>query len=293
MEERIIDKDEARKIKLKRTQEGETDAVDALAEGEDEVEFEFPEDGEYDEDLVGLTPSQLKEELERRERALREAKEECAKLLTEGKALLKKGNFEEAETVFGQATVYDMENVEAMEGLWTARTRDFTTVEPLYDMAIAEELASDEAARKLVCTRLGKQMTAAREEYASEEEKLRPAVEGKQAERREAFVANRKYYLIRFGAALAALVLFLIGVGVSADHILRTQSITPIVLTVVFGVLSFVALVVLFVFSRKLIVAARLCSENEKYSSTEDGQRLAFLQERLYILKEILEGDAE
>ena len=67
MEERLIDKDESRKIKIKHTAEGE-DVVDALApDGEEEaVEeeetdyiVELPEeDEEYDEDLVGLTPSQ-------------------------------------------------------------------------------------------------------------------------------------------------------------------------------------------------------------------------------------------
>ena len=32
MEERILDEDESRSIKLKRTKDGETDAVDALAD---------------------------------------------------------------------------------------------------------------------------------------------------------------------------------------------------------------------------------------------------------------------
>ena len=86
MEERIIDNEREIKIKRKR---GVIDAQDALAEDtevqdeEEEVVLEFP-DGEYDEDLVGLTPAQLKEELARRERAKREALDAQTKLMAEG-----------------------------------------------------------------------------------------------------------------------------------------------------------------------------------------------------------------
>ena len=66
MEERIVDKDDERLIRIRRTKDG-VDAEDALAdEGEEEqtedVVFEIP-DEEFDEDLVGLTPSQLQREL--------------------------------------------------------------------------------------------------------------------------------------------------------------------------------------------------------------------------------------
>ena len=53
MEEKIIDKEIGRKIRVKKTQDGETDIVDdlaetdELAEGEEEYTFELPE---YDED---------------------------------------------------------------------------------------------------------------------------------------------------------------------------------------------------------------------------------------------------
>ena len=93
MEERIIE-DEGRTIKIKRNALGGIeDATDgALPDGEtpegahspeagsenaeDDVEFavDFPEE-EYDEDMVGLTPSQLKRAQEERERARREAEE--------------------------------------------------------------------------------------------------------------------------------------------------------------------------------------------------------------------------
>ena len=101
MEERIIE-DEGRTIKVKRNALGGIeDATDGAADGEtsegasspesreDDVEFavEFPEE-EYDEDMVGLTPSQLKKLQEERERARREAEEARDKLIAEGKKAL-------------------------------------------------------------------------------------------------------------------------------------------------------------------------------------------------------------
>ena len=65
MEERMIDDEEARGIKLKRTQSGETDAVEEGTDEQEEYVFDVPEE-EYDESLVGLTPSQLEQVLEER-----------------------------------------------------------------------------------------------------------------------------------------------------------------------------------------------------------------------------------
>ena len=81
MEERIIE-DEGRTIKVKKNAVGGIeDAVDDTAptegdtqnnasDAEDEVEFavDYP-DEEYDDDMVGLTPTQLKKAQEERERA--------------------------------------------------------------------------------------------------------------------------------------------------------------------------------------------------------------------------------
>lgn len=116
MEERIIE-DEGRTIKVRRNALGGIeDATDgALPEGgaaegasspdagpggtEEDVEFavDFPEE-EYDEDMVGLTPSQLKRAQEERERARREAEEARDKLISEGKKALSSLDYAAAET---------------------------------------------------------------------------------------------------------------------------------------------------------------------------------------------------
>ena len=82
--------------------------------------------------------------------------------------------------------------------------------------------------------------------------------------------------------------LFIIGVCVSAGFILRVQSAVPVALTGAFGVCAFAALVFTVYFMRRSVVAVRLCRENEKLSSTEEGARLAVAEDRLARLTEVL-----
>ncbi|MDE5896474.1 MAG: hypothetical protein K2H43_01525 [Clostridia bacterium] len=295
MEERLIDNE--RGIKIKRKREG-LDAVDALADDgaeeeipEEELVLELPDGEEYDEDLVGLTPSQLKEELARREKAAREARAESEKLALAGAEKLGEENFEEAESLFAQAVTYDPENAEAGKGLWQARTKNFTDGEAFYAGDNAEELAASiEAVRAYVLDRAGERLREERETYRQEEEPLKEKVEESMEFRRGYFRDNRRYYLVRFGIFVGIMLLCLIGAAVSASFLYSTQSITPIVLIGCFGGVAAVMLAVAIVFSRKLLVAHRLCRANENLSSTEDGARLAYLQERLRCLQLVLDG---
>ena len=298
MEERILDDEEARKIRLKRTKDGETDAVEetdepAAEEGEEEFVLEIPESDEYDEDLVGLTPSQLKEELERRERAKKEAQEAAQKLCKEGEELLKQKDFEGAADLYAQAILYDDTNEDAAGGLWLARTKCFEDLEPLYDLDWAEAVEESPLQRKFIVEKAGEALKKAQAEYIKEEKALAPEVEKNLLERREAFGANRKYYKRRLMIFIGLCAAFLIALFISADNILRTQSVLPVVFTAVFGALAFGALVVAIFFMRKVFVASQLCNANERLSSTEEGARLQHLRERLYALECILGTEEE
>ena len=303
MEERIIDRE--REIKIKR-KAGETDAVEEgvdevasegaeEAELEDEVLVELPEeyDENPDEDLVGLTPSQLKAELARRERAAEEARAECDRLLREGEQLLSEEKYAEAESFFVQARVYDPENENAREGLWASRTQGFTEIEPLLTLEIGDELEDAAEDRELLKEKMGASLREAHDRYSTEEGAIAPEIEGKQSERREAFRANRKYYLVRFCIVLAVMALMIIGCAVSAGYIVRTQTNVPIVLTAAFGGCALIVFLVLMIFARKLFVANRLCARNERLSATEEGEKLVQLRTKLYVLGIILKETAE
>ncbi|MDE7158315.1 MAG: hypothetical protein K2N74_01955 [Clostridiales bacterium] len=288
MEERMIDDEELRKVKLKKTKDGETDAVEDDGTDEEYV-FDTPE-GEYDESLVGLTPSQLEKVLEERKKAEEEARGEFANLIASGEAALKENNYEEAEKYFAQADRYVFEDERLPLGLWTARTRGFTEKEPFYKVEQAEAFAKCNAELKAKAREaFGAEFEKERSEAIEEEKELAPHVEEARAARAEAFADNQKYYFIRFVALAAALLFSVIGAALSANFIVRTQSIAPVVCTGVFGVLVVVFLVFSLVFLRSLVVANMLCRKNREEEATEDGARLKALREKIHCLNCVLD----
>ena len=289
MEERMIDDEEARGIKLKRTQSGETDAVEEGTDEQEEYVFDVPEE-EYDESLVGLTPSQLEQVLEERKKAEEEARLEFESHIVAGEAALEKGLYEEAEEFFAKADRYVFVDERVPNGLWVSRTRAFTVKEPFYDLKKAEAFAACPAdLKERAREAFGAEFEKEREEARAEERMLAPRVEAKRAEREEAFAGNRKYYLVRFCAALAVLALMMIGTALSASFIVRTKSIAPVVLTGVFGALALAAVIALLVFFRQLYLALRLCAQNTVEEATEDGARLKALREKIRCLSCVLD----
>lgn len=294
MEERLIDKEDERLIRIKK-KEGETDAEDAtLPEGEgeeEEVLVTLPEEEEeYDEDLVGLTPSELAREKARRQKAEEEARAECGKLTESAEEELARGEFQKAESLFAQAACYGFEEERIAKGLWTARTKNFTTTDPFYDSGNAEEFSAlDDESKKFIREQAGGQLKKEREEIEKEERELAPAVLEKQETRRQAFADNRKYYMLRVLVCLGVFAALLIATGVSAFYIVRTLSNVPVILTGVFGGLSVIAFVVTLVFFLRFTGANKLCRINGRLASTEEGAHLVELREKLECLKLILE----
>ena len=310
MEERIIE-DEGRTIKIKRNALGGIeDATDgALPEGEalegahppkagaenaeDDVEFavDFPEE-EYDEDMVGLTPSQLKRAQEERERARREAEEARDKLIAEGKKALSSLDYAAAEKFFSQALTYDGESAEALLGVWESRTQGFTDDSPFFIEENAEKFARmPKEVRSFILERVGSRLQDARQGILEEMRPLKAAVEEAREARRGALDANKRYYLVRTAAFGIAAVLFLALMGVFSAFLLRTSGSWPAVCMAVFGGLALICLIFLVVFLRGLVFALRLSHDNEKNEGTEDGRRLALLEREERCLRLVLEGE--
>ncbi len=288
MEERIIDKDDERRIKVKRNGVGGIDdAVEessgqaASEEFEEEVTFEIPKFDQTNEDLIGLSEQQMKE-----------AREERDKLFAEGERLLKKSAYAQAEPFFAQSLLYDPDYSRAKEALWICRTENFENLEAFYDLKRAEAISeADGKTKEFIRKHVGERLAADRREYEEAAAPLKKSVTAAQSERRAAFERNRKYYMVRVSAFITVFLAFLIAATVSAYYIVRTTSPIPIVLTIVFIALAAFALLFGILFSRKLFVAQRYCSTNEKLSSTEDGERLEYLLNRLECLALILDDE--
>lgn len=312
MEERIIE-DEGRTIKVRRNALGGIeDATDgALPEGgtaegasspdagpggtQEDVEFavDFPEE-EYDEDMVGLTPSQLKRAQEERERARREAEEARDKLIAEGKKALSSLDYAAAEKFYSQALTYDEESAEALLGVWESRTQGFTDDSPFFIEENAEKFAGmPEEVRSSILERVGSRLQDARQGILEEMRPLKAAVEEAREARRGALDANKRYYLVRTAAFGIAAVLFLALMGVFSAFLLRTSGSWPAVCMAVFGGLALLCLIFLVVFLRGLVFALRLSHDNEKNEGTEDGRRLALLEREEHCLRLVLEGEEE
>ena len=297
MEERLIDKEDERLIRIKKKAEG-TDAEDALTpEGEEGAEDEevlvtLPEDydEDYDEDLVGLTPEELNKELERRKKAEEEARAEYEKLVESAKEELAGGDFDRAASLYGQAVCYPFADAPVIEGLWRARTKEFTETSPFYHEAYAEEFASyEDEIKKSLLVKMGDALKSEQEALKKEEAELAPQVLEKQEERRRAFDDNRKYYGVRLLVFVGMLVLFAIATIAASTFIVRTLKSTPVILTGVFGGLALVSFIGMLVLLLKYSGASKLCRMNAKLSATEEGEHLVQLRKKLECLKLVLE----
>lgn len=296
MEERIIDDEYGRGIRLKKTKDGYVDVTDELAkdagapeteEEADEVEFQFPvnETDEDDEDLVGLSPEEAAALKKRKEEEAAKRRADYESACKQGEEQLAAGDFKGAEATYERALQLDDTATEASVGYWRAKTSDFTDPDVLiaeYVEASIESLEYDlgyEAAD--IVKRDYRDVFERRvAELEAEEIPLAEEVEGKQALRREVLSARLKKTTVAFIASLLPTLACIILAIVFAFKIPTTRnSVNYIVTTTVFGGLS-VAFFCGFIFcANKFINAIRMHRLNEKLTSTEEGERLLEIRE--------------
>lgn len=296
MEERIIDEEYGRGIKLKKTQDGYVDVTDAatdveMEEGE-EVSFEFPvfDTDEDDEDLVGLSPEEAMKLRQQKEEEARARLEEYERLCDEGEQLLDTGSFKAAELKYERAMGLDEKATRATVGYWCAKTSNFEDADVL-----AEEYA-DEGVENLEFDLGYEAVVEIKEKYKAtlqtrydeicqEEKELLERVEEGQNRRRGVLQENRKKTAIIFAvsAAVAVVTLVLaIYFGLMNFRVSDTRYMVP---TIIFVALFGVAFIGFGFCTNKFVNACRIYRENERLSSTEEGARV----ERLREYKEVYE----
>lgn len=305
MEERIIDDEYGRGIRLKKTKDGYVDVTDELAEGEeaateteyegDEVAFEFPvfDVDEDDEDLVGLSPEEAAELKRQKAEAAALRKAEYDRLVKEGEALLETGSFHAAELKFERALSLDEEATEASVGYWRAKTSDFENPDVLaeeYVEAGIETLEFDLGYKATEIIR-EKYRDALEKRYAeleSEEKPLAETVESRQASRRAAISARlKKSALIAGIAAIPTLVLLVLTI-VFALNIFTVSDDQYVVPTIVCGAAFFVVFIVCVLLTNRLINDLRIRRTNERLSSTDEGARLEEVREYMALYGALL-----
>ena len=293
MEERIIDDEYGRGVRLKKTKDGYVDVTDELAEetemeevGE-EVTFEFPmqDMDEDDEDLVGLSPEEAMELRKRKEEERAKRKAEYEKLCAEGEAFLNENSYAAAELKYEQALQLDELATEASVGYWRAKTEDFTNPDVLVGEYAKEGIDSMEydlgiQATDLIRRDFHEQFVAKVAQLETEEKPLAEIVEGKQQTRREIIKERVKNSTIAFLCTVVPFVIALIVTAILGLKIPSTKDGRFIVPTVIAGVVTFVLFVVTLICFNKFLNAMQMRGKNEKLSSTEEGAKL--LQIRRY-----------
>jgi len=299
MEERIIDEEIGRKIKVKRLADGGTDVVDELADGaesaqadgtdgaeesEEELTFEMPELEEDDEDLVGLSPEEALALRQKKEAEVAARKAEYERLVEEGEAMLAGGDFESAESTFEKALMLDDEAMAASVGYWRAKTEDFENPDVLMDEYVEsgyENLEYDLGYRavEIIKAEYAEKFRRRYDELTAEETPLREEVLGAQERRRAILKPRRKKSGLCFAISSAVFVAAVVVTAVLGMQNFAVKGDAFIVPTIVAGVVAFLAFIVFGVFTNKFINACRIYHANEKLSSTEDGLRLQEIAE--------------
>ncbi len=299
-EERIIDDEYGRGVKLRKTKEGYVDVTDELAKGEEieeageEISFAFPMMEEDDEDLVGLTPEEAEELRKQKAEAAKLRREEYERAVAEGEKLLSTDSFHAAELKFEQALQLDDPATAASVGYWRAKTANFTNPDVLiaeYAEAGIESLEYDlgyeavEQIRKDYRERLENRY----QELKREEEPLSMEVFGKQERRRALLKVRRKNRLIAFGVSAGLLLLSLTLLLVFGLKNFSTPDNTYVPATIALAAVSVVLFVIFAYLTNKLINTLRIYRTNEKLSSTEEGERLSEIMEYIDLYEQLLE----
>ena len=307
MEERIIDDEYGRGIRLKKTKNGYVDVTDELAETDEtevadenaeenyeEVAFEFPDLDEDDEDLVGLTPEEAMALRKQKEEEEKARAEEYAKQCEEGEQLLASGSFHAAELKYEKALALDGEALEATVGYWRAKTSDFAEPDVLvgeYAEAGYENLEGDLGyqAVEVLKNKYQSVFNARLEELQEELAPIEESFTKKQADRREIIRGRMVKAGWRFSIALVPTLVCLILTIVFGTNMFSSKTGEFIVLTIVFGVLFIAGLIVTLVFTNKLLNVIRIHRANESEASTEEGRKILVLRDYIEIYTRLTE----
>ena len=303
MEERIIDDEYGRGVRLKKTKDGYVDVTDAETDVEveetdgEEAVFEFPtfDTDEDDEDLVGLTPEEAAALRKQKEEEAAARKADYERCCREGDELLGTGSFHAAELKFEKALALDEEAIEASVGYWRAKTSNFADPDVLiseYAKDGIESLEHDlgEKATEIVKEEHKDAFQKRVKEISEEEAPLAKTVEEKQAARRVVLKERVKRSTIGFLAALVpavAMLVLTIAFGLSN---FTTRDDTFVLPTILCGVGFFIAFIAFIVFTNKWINVLRMRAANEKLGATADGARLVELREYKALYLALLDG---
>lgn len=311
MEERIVDDEFGRGIRLKKTKDGYVDVEDALApetqaedvegaeEESEEISVILPMDEESeeeaysmpamyseqdDEDLVDLSPEEAERVSKAKEEALRHRKEAYAKACSDGEKLLETGSFRAAEIVYERALGLDELATEASVGYWRAKTSNFHDPDVLVEEYLKDGIEELESDLGVLATEIIKRdyhdvFQKRYDELCAQEAPILERVREKQAQRRVVLSKRRTKTFIFFLCSILPFIGMLIATALVGIKNFSTAGNTYVVPTIVCGCIA-VAAFLLSLFATNLFFnACRMYRMNENLASTEDGKAVLDIRE--------------
>jgi len=296
MEERTLDDDIEKGLKLKKKEapegeaaEGETAEVES-SENSDIV-LDIPVVEEENEELADMTPEQAAAYIKQKEEEQARLLEQKDDLKAKAAEAEEKGESDRAEEIYYNILELDPSDLTANVGYARKITKDFSDYSDFGFVMETYKKGEDNvgedftAAIKDTCEN---NIRAEINSLKAEEEELSKKVEEKRVSRRAAFKAD---YVIKRNAFLRRLVIFVVWLALAIIFATKISSVsepTFLILTIVFGALALITLVFLLVETNKFSTAAHRVKENERDSSTRDGKELIALREKIEFLSEIV-----
>ncbi len=319
MEERIIDDEFGRGIRLKKTKDGYVDVEDELApetENEDEVAEEIevilPVEGEQvcdeekisysmpvvysevdDEDLVDLSPEAAERVRKEKAEAIRRRQEAYKSACEEGEKLLATGSFHAAELVFEKALALDELATQASVGYWRAKTANFTDPDALVEEYLEEGVEQLESDLGVIATEIIKREHRGAfekrfQELSEQEAPILREVEEKQAQRRVPLSQRRfKTFVLFLCSSLPFFAAVIATVLVGLKNF-STPDDTFILPTIVCGSVALVTFFLGLIATNQFFNACRMYNMNENLSSTDEGKAVLEIREYKSIYEALL-----
>lgn len=294
MEERLIDEEYGRGVRLKKTEDGYVDVTDELVEDDEtqtaeEALFEFPELEEDDEELATLTPEQAAELKRQRAEAMKLREMECQKTVEEAQAVLQAGEFEQAEKLFDKARNLVPGNEAASVGYLRAITQNFADPDAMIEEYEDEFDDAREAYEEFVYAHGKTAVESVSKEYAdvfkarvAELEELAAPIEEKvlkKQEMRRAQIKTRlKKQLITLLCVAVPTILLLVATVVFATMIHSRPDRLFLYVTIAVAAVTAVVFFVCVWAGNKFLNTLRMKNRNEDLRSTEDGADLTELR---------------
>ena len=282
-EERLIDDDKDRKYKIRINENGEEELV-ILDDVEEEEEL--PEYDVVTDDGDELSEEELSKRAEER-RAIAQRKAE--ELKATARAKMEEGDFESAQYCLSQAqdlTEYDGELYFLQLKAYSRGMTNFLELQKCVDASVGVREYSD-GEQKEELKSLSEPLKTRIAEFEEKCAKLSEENERGKAERRETFVKRRKSALVAFTCTAVPFIALFVLTIVFATMMNSDLSGIYIVLTIIFSIVTAIALFVnIFTFYRAW-TASRNIKLNESDTSTKIGRDFLSCSEELENLKSI------